>query len=179
MRTRLLAAAVACGALALPHAAQAGRTPVLDGKKVKALTATFTPKAQVHDQEFVSGGDRVNCASDRCGTIPFVFQPAKGVKGDLVFTISWGASGSDFDLYAVEYAKNGSAGQIATCGAFAGTSEKVVVPSSDLRPGKKYGLLVNYYRVTSDKVTASVTFPGTTTTTTLPTDSAQAEGCGL
>ena len=182
MRTRVLATAVLCSALALTHAAQAG-TPTLDGKKTKTLKTTFTPKAQDHDADLVTGslgsGDRVNCAPDRCGTLPFTYQPAKGVRGDLVFTISWGTPGDDFDLYVVEYAKDGSRSQVATCGATAGLSEKVVVAGSDLRPGKKYALLVDYYRVTSDKVTGTVTFPGTASVRSLPTDAAANEGCGL
>ena len=184
MRFRLAAAALVCGALALPHTASAAATPTLDGKKVKTLSTTFTPGSQDHDSEFVTGSlggsDRVNCAAARCGTLPFTYLPAKGVKGDLVFSISWGTPGDDFDLYVVEYAKDGSRSQVATCGAFAGTSEKVVVPGSDLRRGKKYALLVDYYRVTSDKVAATVSFPGTGSVKSLPSDATGVqEGCGL
>ena len=185
MRTRLAAAALLCGALALPHVARAAGTPTLDGKKVRTLTTSFAPKAQDHDSDFVTGSlggdDRVNCAADRCGTFPFTFKPAKGVKGDLVFTISWTTPGQDFDLYVVEYAKDGSRSQVATCGAFAGTSEKVVVSSSDLRAGKKYGLLVDYYRTPgTEKVTGTVAFPSSATLKSFPTDTAGvATGCGV
>lgn len=183
MRTRLLATALACGALALTHSAQAAGTPTLDGKKTKTLTATFSPGAQDHDADFATGSllgdDRVNCAAARCGTLPFTYKPAKGVKGDLSFTIKWGTPGDDFDLYVVEYAKDGSRSQVATCGASAGTSETVVVAGSDLKSGKKYGLLVDYYRAASDKVSATVSFPGTATVKSLPSDAVLPEGCGL
>ena len=184
MRTRLLATALVCGGLALSQTAQAA-TASLDGKKVKKLTATFSPGAQDNDPDFVLDSvkpkDRVACDTSRCGTLPFVYKPAKGVKGDLVFTITWTVPGQDFDLYVVEYAKDGSRSQLATCGSFAGTSEKVVVPSTDLKPGKKYGLLVDYYRTAgTDKVTGTVEFPASATLKSLPTDSAGlATGCGL
>ena len=96
------------------------------------------------------------------------------------FSIKWTTPGTDFDLYVVEYAKDGSTSQVATCGASLGTSETVVVPGSDLKAGKKYGLLVDYYRVATDKVTGTVTFPGSAAVTTYPTDTAGLPtGCGL
>jgi hypothetical protein len=189
MKIRVLAAVGVAGALALSHSgAQAAAVPVLDGKKTKKLSVTFTPAPQAHDSDFFTdslkaNADRTNCTAPRCGWLPFVFKPAKGVKGGVAFTLTWSAPGEDMDLYVVEVAKDGtSGGQLADCGAAAGSSERIQLSSSDFKPGKKYALLADFYRSTGGKVTATVAFPGTTpikSTVPGPLDSVQSVNCGL
>jgi len=163
MRKRLVitAAALAAAALALPSAT-AATTPVLDGKKVKTLTLKATSTAQDHDADLValSGPERVDCEAPRCVKLPFVYKPAKGVKGGLAFAISWTLPVSDMDLYVAQLGKDGNA-EIASCGSSAGTSEKVYLEPGSLRPGKTYALIVDFYRTPGEAVTGSVTFPGT------------------
>ena len=174
--------------LAVAHSgAQAATPPTLDGKKVKTLTATFSPKQQDNDADIASitSSDRTECAATRCGRLPFVFKPAKGVKGNVAFTINWSVPGQDFDLYVAEIAKDGSYSQLESCGTFAGTSEKIQLPGSDFKPGKKYALVADYYRATgTDKLTATVAFPGDAhIATTVPAAAEDGSGfkvdCGL
>lgn len=188
MRTRLVTTAVVLGALAAAHGSAQAATATLDGKKTKKLTATFSPAPQSHDSDLVtdaakSNVDRTTCAAPRCERLPFVFKPAKGVKGGMAFTVAWSVPGEDIDLYVAEIAKDGSsAGEVAHCGASAGTSERLQLSSSDFKPGKKYALIADFYRSTGGKVTATVTFPGTTaikTTAPSTVDGVVPINCGL
>lgn len=164
MRKRLVltAAVLSAAAVALPSAS-AATTPVLDGRKVKSLTLKATSTLQDHDSDFVTGltggPERVDCQAPRCAKLPFVYKPAKGVRGGLAFSISWTVPGSDMDLYVAEIGKQGNT-QIATCGASAGTSEKIYLEPGSLRPGRTYALIVDFYRTPGEAVTGSVTFPG-------------------
>jgi hypothetical protein len=162
MRKRLVlsAALLSAAAVALPSAT-AATTPVLDGKKVKKLTLKATSTAQDNDKDLVAlnGPERVDCEKPRCVKLPFVYQPAKGVKGGLAFEISWTIPVSDMDLYVAQLGKDGNS-QIAACGASAGTSEKVYLEPGTLRAGKTYALIVDFYRTPGEAVTGSVTFPG-------------------
>lgn len=175
MRHRLVlsAAVLAAAAVAAP-AAFAGTAPAtLDGRKVKKLTLTATTTAQSNDAALVTdevdGTDRMACSAPRCAVLPFVYKPAKGVKGDVMFTLTWGTPGSDFDLYVVSIDKNGDRSQLAQCGGSAGQSEKVFLPSDSFKPGKTYGLLADFYRTPGEQVTGTVEMPGTNTIkTTVP-----------
>ncbi|MFN2540128.1 MAG: hypothetical protein ABR549_18525 [Mycobacteriales bacterium] len=183
---RVLAIAV-LGSVALANAgAQAAGPPTLDGKKTKTLSATFSPKAQDNDKDFFgTSSDRTECSPDRCGRLPFVFKPAKGMKGNIAFTVTWSVPGEDFDLYVAQIAKDGSYSELTSCGAGAGTSEKVLLSSRDLTSGRKYALVVDFYRATgAGKVTGTVSFPGTgNIKTTVPAAAETAAGtkvnCGL
>ena len=187
MKTRLVLvpALVAGLALSLTHA-QAAATKTLDGKKVKSITWTATAGAQENDPELVTslagGPDRVECTPPRCAKFPFVFAPAKGVKATgLMFTASWTVPLHDVDLYVASIGKDGSYSDIGHCGTFAGTSEKVYLSRDAFKPGKKYAVIVDFYRTTSDTVTAKVEFPGTDSIkTTVPSavDSLQPVNCG-
>lgn len=187
MKLRLLTAAALVGALAFSVAGAEAGTAVLDGKKVKTLTMVSTPTAQDNDADFVTGQtggpERVACAAPRCARLPFVFKPAKGVKGNLAFTIQWSLPVEDYDLYVAEIAKDGSASQIETCGTFAGTSEKVELSSDTFKSGKTYALIVDFYRVTgAQKVTSTVSFPGSAgikSTVPAQVDDLQTTNCGL
>lgn len=167
MRTRLLVSAAGLTALAVAApAAMASAPPVLDGRKVKTLTLKTTSTAQDHDSDFVTsqvGNDsRVDCAAPRCAKLPFVYRPAKGVKGGLAFTLSWTIPVSDMDLYVAELGRDGNS-QVASCGASAGTSEKIYLSPGVLRPGKTYALIADFYRTPGEAVTGTVSFPGTDT----------------
>jgi len=189
MKIRALATLAVVAAFALSHTgAQAAGVRTLDGKKTKTLTATFTPAPNSHDADLVTDSlksdvDRTQCAPPRCGFLPFVFLPAKGVKGGVAFTITWSTPGEDIDLYVAAIGKDGTSdGEVAHCGASAGTSERIQLTSRDFKPGKKYALIADFYRTTGGKVTATVAFPGTTAikkSAPAAVDSVLPTNCGL
>jgi hypothetical protein len=174
-------AALAGVTLAAPGA-EAKSLPVLDGKKVTKLTFSASGGLQDNDQDLAtSSNDRADCAAPRCAALTFVYKPAKGVRGDTAYEISWTIPSSDVDLYVAEVV-HGSRTTIATCGAVAGTSEKVFVPAGTLRAGRTYALVADFYRSFNDTVTGTVTMPGANSVaTTVPAaaDSAVAPiNCG-
>lgn len=68
------------------------------------------------------------------------------------------------------------------CGGSIGTSEKIFLTADNFKPGKTYGLLVDFYRTPGEKITATVEMPGTdTVATTVPStvDSLQPVNCNL
>ncbi|MCU1595763.1 MAG: hypothetical protein JWO12_3155 [Frankiales bacterium] len=190
MKLRLLTAAAVSGSLALTVTGAHAATPVLDGKKVKTLTLSASPAAQDHDADLVTdlakdplggGPDRAQCTAPRCGALTFVYKPAKGVKGSTGFRISWATPGDDMDLYVAEVVK-GQRSTLAHCGATGGTSETLVLPAGTLVAGHTYALVTDYYRITSDKLTAQVSFPSAVTAkTTVPAsvDQFGPVDCGL
>ena len=167
MRNRFVLAVAALSAIAVtaPAALADPAAPVMDGKKVKKLTLTATTTAQSNDSilvtEAASGSERMSCDASKCAVLPFVYKPAKGVKGDVMFTINWGTPGSDFDLYAVSIDKNGERTELGTCGGSTGQTEKVFLSSDNFRPGKTYALLAYFFRTPGEKVTGTVEMPGT------------------
>ena len=188
MRTRLLAAAAIVGALTLSlSGAEAAGTPVLDGKKVKTITLSALGVAQDNDAALVTGSvpghdpARVECAMPRCARMDFIYKPAKGVKGDVAFQVAWNIPGEDMDLYVAEIAKDGSPTELASCGATAGMGEKLFLDSSTFTSGKRYAIIVDFYRTANDAIKASVTMPGTNsvkTTAPAATDPLKVN-CGL
>jgi hypothetical protein len=166
------------GALLAGTVSASAATPTLDGKKVKVLTATYTPEAQDHDSDQVTDalgevpapvpgatdGDKVSCSTPRCGRLVFVYKPAKRVSGGVMVETTWSLLADDIDLYVAEIAKDGSATKVAGCATTGGTSEKVYLAPGTLRPGKKYAIVTDFFRVVSDTVTTRVSFPGTDTT---------------
>ena len=186
MKTRLVSAAALVGALAVSlSGAQAAATPVLDGKKVTTLSVEATPAAQSNDKDLASidGPERVACSAPRCVRLPFVYKPAKGVKGNLAFSATWSVPAEDYDLYVAEIAKDGSATEIAHCGATVGTSEKIQLGTDAFKPGKTYALIIDFYRASgSQKVTGKVSFPGSAdlkTPVPAAVDELQPTNCGL
>ena len=158
MKIRLLTAAALVGTLALSLSGAEAATPVLDGKKVKVLTLTAAGGAQTHDQELASieTVDKTNCAMPRCARIPFTYKPAKGVKGDLMLTVTWTNPASDIDLYFAEVGKGGSSSQISDCASFGGPSEKIFVPAAELKAGKTYVLVADFFRSANETIKAKV-----------------------
>lgn len=175
MKTRLVTATALVGAVAaFAGSASAAPAPVLDGKKTKVLTLKATGAAQSNDTSLVTGsagldGERVECAPPRCARMDFTYKPAKGVKGDVMFEATWTNPASDVDLYVAALDKSGFPTQIGSCGSSIGTSEKVFLDASSFKSGKKYALIVDFYRTANEAVTATATMPGTNTIgTTVP-----------
>jgi len=166
MRTRLVLAATALGALALaaPSALAAPAPATLDGKKVTKLSLEATTVAQSNDSSLVASSteERIQCNAPRCSVLPFVYAPAKGAKTDTLFTVKWTSSVSDIDLFIVEVGKN-TRTRISSCGGSGGTSEKVFLPAGTLKKGKTYALIADFFRTTGEKVTSTVEMPGTDT----------------
>jgi surface antigen len=164
MRHRLVLATAALGvaAIAAPAALAAPAPPVLDGKKVTKLSLTGSGGLQDNDKDAadLSGADRADCAAPRCMKLVFVYNPAKGVKGDALFTASWSNPASDIDLYVASVNKDGSTSEVGGhCGGVGGVSEKVFVPAGTLKPGKKYALVADFFRSLNETVTGTVEMP--------------------
>ena len=165
MRTRLVLAAAALGAIALaaPHAVAAPAPATLDGKKVTTLTQVADAPMQANDADIAGGNptaSRLQCVAPRCSVLPFVYAPAKGVKADTLFTVTWTSDVSDIDLYIAEVGKKGVKTLIGNCGGSAGKSEKVFLPAGTLKKGKTYALIADFYRTPGEKVTSKIEMPG-------------------
>jgi hypothetical protein len=178
MKVRLAVAAGLVAATALSLTAHAA-TPTLDGKKVKVISVKATGSGQ-HDSDQVtdlagdptgSGPDRTQCAPSRCSRTVFTYSPAKGVKGDLLFTVAWPNTASDLDLFVGMVNKDGSSTTIASCGASAGSTEKVFIPASELKAGKKYVMVIDFYRAASVTATGKIEIGASNTVkSTVPKD---------
>jgi hypothetical protein len=159
MRARLVialgTAALAAAAAVPSHGAAAPKT--LDGKKIKKITATASGGLQTNDADNASldTQNRADCSMPRCYRLDFVYNPAKGVKGNLLFKINWTNPASDFDLYVATAKK----AEVAHCGGVGGTGEVLVLPASRFKAGQKYTLVVDFFRSANDTVTATVEFP--------------------
>jgi hypothetical protein len=174
MRTRLLLAPVLIGALAAMTVSADAATKTMDGKKVKKLSITAAGGAQsndgwaVYDAVAIADQDLadqlpeqlrrndVDCKPPVCARLPFVYKPAKGVKGGLMFTATWSNPASDIDLYVVEVAKDGSATDVGHCAQFGTTSEKVYLPPSEIRSGRTYALVMIFFRSFNETATGTV-----------------------
>lgn len=158
MKFRIIAAAALAAGLALTVSGAQAATPVLDGKKVKVLQLSGAGGQQVHDQDTASLSlpDKFDCAPERCKRLPFVYKPAAGIKGDLMITATWTNPLSDIDMYLFEVQKNKTGVEINNCGALAGNSEKFFVPKAQLRAGRTYVLLMDFYRSINETATAKV-----------------------
>ena len=158
MKVRLATAAVLLGVLAAGTPGAQAANPVLDGKKIKVLSLTASGGLQSNDkdQAQLKTPDRADCAAPRCARLPFTYKPAKGVNGDLMFTVTWTNPASDIDLYAGEVGKDGSTTTIDSCGGTGTASEKVFVPAASLKSGKTYVLVVDWFRSLNETAKATV-----------------------
>jgi surface antigen len=174
MKARLILAPVLAGALALMTTGASAAPKTLDGKKVKKLTMTVSGGLQDNDSanvtEVLTTPDRADCAPPRCARLPFVYKPAKGVKGDVMFTITWSNPLTDYDLYVAEIARDGSAATVEgqQCASSGGTSEKVFVTKDKLKPGKTYAMVVDFFRSANDTVKGTVEMGPSTLKHTVP-----------
>jgi hypothetical protein len=160
MRSRLALVPVLVGALALMSTGADAAAKTLDGKKIKKLTITANGGAQANDADLVTGlvdaPDRTACAMPRCARLTFKYLPAKGVKGDLMFTVTWTNPLSDVDLYVGEIAKDGSSSEIGHCAGAGTASERLFIPKSQLKSGKYYVLVVDFFRSLNETATGTV-----------------------
>lgn len=179
MKARTVLVPVLAGVLLAGTAGAGAATPTLDGKRVKALAATYHPAAQANDTNLATDGlpapvgtdpDRFNCSGARCGRLTFLYAPARGVRGGLMFRTTWSSPTTDVDLYVVELDKYGEGSRIDSCGGSGGTSETVYVPAGELRAGHRYAIVNDWFRITpGETVKTSVAFPSRdTSATTIP-----------
>ncbi|MCW2679332.1 MAG: hypothetical protein JWM62_733 [Frankiales bacterium] len=163
MRNRLVVSALLVAGLAtcLPSAG-AAPAATLDGKKTKVLTMNANGGVQDHDadaDDLLGESDRVDCKAPRCASLPFVYAPAKGVKGGTMLSLTWTSPASDLDLYIAQVGKNGNNTEVAHCGGVGTTSEKIFIKEGTLKAGKTYALIADFYRSVDEDVTGTVTFP--------------------
>ena len=183
MKLRLVTALALSGALLLSVSGAQAATPTMDGKKVKALTKVVNAGLAENDADTLTDVDvKIQCPAAKCAKLAFVYKPAKGVKGGLMFTATWTNALSDFDLYAVELDKRGSATAVGSCGSFARATEKVYVGPSLLRSGRTYAIVIYFARSVNDTVTGKVEInvpDSTPKTVPAVIDSKQKTNCSL
>ena len=161
MKIRAAAATALIGALVLSTSGAQAGTPTMDGKKVKVLTLNADGGTQDHDSDAVTGlvgtVDKSQCPAPRCAKLKFIYQPAKGAKGGLMFTATWGkAYVDDYDLYLYELDKRGNGTRVGVCGGTGGNSEKIYMAPATLHSGKTYVFVVDFFRSVQDAVKAKV-----------------------
>ena len=171
MKFRLITAAALAGGLLLSISGAEAAAPVMDGKRVKTINLKANGGLQSYDKESatLNGPEAVDCKPPRCTRVPFVYKPAKGVKGGLMFSISWSNPASDFDLYVASVDAKGRNTEIASC-AFMGTrSSKTYVAASTLRSGRTYVAVIGHFRSINDVATGKVELtPKNSVPTTIP-----------
>jgi hypothetical protein len=181
MRSRLVLAPLLAAGLVLTMSSADAATKTLDGKKIKTLTLTASGGLQDHDDSLAtdlphvlddSSPDSADCKAPRCAKLPFVYKPAKGVKGDVMFAITWSNPLSDYDLYVAEVDRDGTTTSVGKfhCGGTGGTSEKVFVPKGTFKIGKTYAMVVDFYRSVNDSVRGTVTMGPSTAKHPVPDD---------
>jgi hypothetical protein len=169
VKIRLAIAAALAGGLLVSLSGAEAATPVLDGKKVKVLTKTVATGTTQHMADFAGFDPELCDDPTHCVSLPFVYFPAKGVKGGLMFTATWTNPLSDFDLYIIQVDKSGNGVDVGHCGGSAFTSEKVYLSPAELKKGSKYILRINQFRSVQDTVTGKVEINvPSTVPTTLP-----------
>jgi hypothetical protein len=141
VKPRLVTAAALTAGLLLSVSGAEAATPTMDGKVVKVLKISAQPGLQ---ENTANAEDREYCTI-HCGRLPFVYKPAKGVKGGLMFTVTWTNPVSDADLSVVEAGPNKTWKTIGGCAGIGNTLEKVYVPPAALRPGKTYAMIIYYF----------------------------------
>jgi hypothetical protein len=157
VRIRLLLSGTLAAALALSVSGAEAATPTMDGKKVKLLRVSATSGVEEHDVDLVaSSGEPVECGKPRCVRLPFVYKPAAGVKGGLLFTATWKTPGTDVDLFVGEVDKRGGTTEIASCASSGPPSEKVYLAPSQLRSGRTYVMVLDFFRAVNEKVEGKV-----------------------
>ena len=145
MKFRILTAVALAGALVLSISGAEAATPVMDGKKVKVLKLSASPGVQDNTTTMVAGEDREYCTT-KCARLPFVYKPAKGVKGGLMFTATWTNLASDVDLTVVEQSGKKVFTTVGGCNGAGRASEKVYLAPNQLKSGKTYVMIMYFFR---------------------------------
>jgi len=155
MKLRLVTAVALSAGLFLSVSGAQAATPTMDGKKVKVLKAAFKGGLQDNTPTMAVGEDREYCTK-HCGRLPFVYKPAKGAKGGLMFTVTWSNPASDIDLTVVEAGPNKTWKTIGGCNGAGNMMEKVYLPTTALRSGKTYALIAFYFRSVNETFNSKV-----------------------
>ena len=185
MRARLVLAPVLAAGLLLATAGAQAATPTLDGKKTTKLTFTADGGVQSNDAwtvydlategdagdllpEQVRRVDPKDCKAPLCAVHEFVYKPAKGIKGGVMVTTAWTNPLSDADISFMQVEKNGSRAEISSCGFTGQPHEKMYVDAGALKPGKKYAVVVMFFRSVQETftTTAEINVPSTIKSTT-------------
>lgn len=154
MRTAAAAAALSL-LVAGATAAVAKPTPVLDGKKVTHLDAKAESPTDAVGVEDPAMEDVAGCQPPRCTRIPFVYQPAKGVKAPLsVSHKQFYVGTTDSDLYLLKGKE-----VVASCTGYVSNARYLQVAFGVLKPGVTYTAVVYYSHSTGETVTMDVDFP--------------------
>jgi hypothetical protein len=145
VKLRLVTALALVGALFLSVSGAQAATPVLDGKVKKKLEITAKGGLQDNTSTMLIGEEREYCTK-HCARLPFVYKPAKGIKGGLMFTATWSNPASDIDLTVVEAGPKGAWTEVGSCNGAGNMMEKVYIPPASLRAGKTYAMIMFYFR---------------------------------
>jgi hypothetical protein len=159
---RVLTCAVALTAMAT--SALAG-PPVLDGRRTKVLSFSFTTPTAVHDTSWLFGTTPVDediagsCPKPRCYDQPFVYKP---FKPGLPFAadVRWTDVTSSFGVHVVDLTTKNI---IANCWSYvtpASDHAYVVVPADKLKPGRSYTVRVFViHSLRGEQVNAKILMP--------------------
>jgi hypothetical protein len=166
MKSRLVTAVVLSAGLFLSVSGAEAATPTLDGKVKKKLEVTAAPGPQDNTPTMVVGEDREYCTT-HCMRLPFVYKPAKGIKGGLMFTVTWTNPASDIDLTVVEAGPNKTWKTVGGCNGAGNMQEKVYLPPASLKSGKTYTMIMYYFRSVNEtfKGKVEINVPSTIPTT--------------
>jgi hypothetical protein len=175
MRARLVVLPAVVAGLVLSLSGAEAATKTLDGKKVKSLSFSANGGAQDNDawlaydvvsEASQSAADSLpapvkrvqpeDCKAPTCASLDFIYKPAKGIKGGLMFTAAWSSTASDIDLYVLQYERDGSKTEIGHCGQSGSTSEKVYIAPEDLKPGRHYAMVMQFFRSANETATGTV-----------------------
>jgi hypothetical protein len=177
MKIRLvLAAALAGGLLASISGAEAA-TKVIDGKKVKVLTMKNAPGTVQDQQEYLDYDSTLCNDKVLCPKLTFVYKPATGVKGGLLFTTTWSNQLTDIDIQVVQYDSRNNGTVVGSCGGSSFTSEKIYLASSELKKGANYALVVHMFRTVAETAVTSKVQIGVKST--IPTTVPEAADLGI
>lgn len=152
MKFRLALSVTVVAALFLSLSGAQAAPPVMDGKRIKVISKTVAPGPR----QAVSA-DELSCKAPDCLVIPFVYAPAKGIKGGLMFTVTWTNPVSDMDLYVIEVdSKTKKETVVGSCGTGPSAVEKVYLSPKQARPGKTYRMVVKFFLSANETVNAKV-----------------------
>lgn len=145
MKLRLVTAVALCAGLFLSMSGAQAGPPTMDGKRVKVLKMDAKGGLQDNTPTMAIGEDREYCKA-KCGRLTFVYKPARGAKGGLMFTTTWTNPASDIDLTVVEAGPRGTWKTIGGCNGAGNMMEKVYLPPTALKSGKTYAMIMYYFR---------------------------------